>query len=155
MSLMLTEKTIVTDFYDNWKVHSPKQTFKVPATMVVLDYVKFKKNPRYSRSGIFLRDDFICKYCNKGFERADLTIDHVHPKSMGGKTTWENVVAACLPCNCKRGHKKEILPSRMPYKPTFMELENKARNRQITVKHPSWEIYLQWDPKLVTKDYRV
>jgi 5-methylcytosine-specific restriction endonuclease McrA len=53
-----------------------------------------------SRHLIYKRDDHRCQYCGS---IKQLTIDHVIPKSKGGKDTWENLVVACMPCNTKKG----------------------------------------------------
>ncbi len=53
----------------------------------------------FSRENIFLRDENICQYCGREFPTKDLTLDHVFPKSRGGKTDWENIVCCCKNCN--------------------------------------------------------
>lgn len=61
-----------------------------------------QRDVKFSRQSVFTRDKDICQYCEKQFKRKDLTIDHIVPRSQGGKTTWDNVVAACIPCNGKK-----------------------------------------------------
>lgn len=75
---------------------------------------------------LFRRDQNICMYCGQRFERSMLTRDHIHPRSRGGKDCWTNVVAACKPCNQRKGAR---LPEEanmpllaVPFKPTFSEL---------------------------------
>lgn len=58
-----------------------------------------------SRRNIILRDGNKCQYCGHRFESADLTLDHIMPKSRGGRNSWDNLVAACSPCNRKKGDK--------------------------------------------------
>lgn len=58
---------------------------------------------RLSRRSIFARDNYTCQYC--GHQARDLTIDHVTPKRLGGKATWENLVCCCRKCNSKKGDK--------------------------------------------------
>jgi 5-methylcytosine-specific restriction endonuclease McrA len=58
---------------------------------------------RLSRRSVFARDDYQCQYC--GVAGRDLTIDHVIPKRLGGKASWENLVACCRRCNAKKGDK--------------------------------------------------
>jgi hypothetical protein len=57
---------------------------------------------KFSRGNIYLRDHNRCQYCGKKFSSSELSLDHVMPISRGGKSTWENVVCACLPCNVRR-----------------------------------------------------
>src|SRR5437868_7039618 len=61
-----------------------------------------------SRANILLRDDETCQYCGK--RSRDLTLDHIIPRSRGGQSTWENLVACCKPCNGKKGNRllKEV-----------------------------------------------
>ena len=60
---------------------------------------------KFSRGNIYLRDQNRCQYCGKKFSSSELSLDHVVPISRGGKSTWENVVCACLPCNVRKGNK--------------------------------------------------
>ena len=69
---------------------------KLPSVVSLKTYVKPTRNPAFTRFNVFLRDRFQCQYCGA---RDDLTFDHVVPRSRGGRTTWDNVVTACAPCN--------------------------------------------------------
>ena len=62
-----------------------------------------KKDVKLNRRNIFARDENRCQYCGKKHPSAELSIDHVIPRSQSGKTTWENVVCCCLKCNVKKG----------------------------------------------------
>ncbi len=88
---------------DGYVVRSPSMSFPVPTVIRVLNLVKRKKrkNVSFSKKNILRRDNFTCQYC--GNREYPLTVDHVIPKSRGGKTTWTNVVVACKPCNMKKG----------------------------------------------------
>ena len=85
--------------YDDY-VHSPSMQIKIPSVVVLKDYVKPQKRVAFTRFNLFLRDEFRCQYCGA---RGDLTFDHVVPRAAGGVTSWQNVVAACSPCNLKPG----------------------------------------------------
>ena len=65
------------------------------------------KSPTLTNSGLFQRDLHICAYCGMTFVSSELTRDHIHPVSKGGKDTWTNVVTACKACNSMKG---DILP---------------------------------------------
>ena len=85
-----------------------------PAPSVIrLMYLIRRPRPRVklTRREIFIRDNFTCQYC--GRHGHDLTIDHVVPRSRGGRHVWDNVVAACKPCNHRKGG-KSLVEARMP-----------------------------------------
>ena len=85
-------------------VCTPRYWILVPR---VIRLVEFDKVPRrevkFSRRNILARDENQCQYCGKRLPTARLSLDHVTPKSRGGKSTWTNVVAACNPCNTRKG----------------------------------------------------
>lgn len=80
--------------------HAEKVSFPVPSVVRLTHYVRvpYHAGTAVSRRAIFMRDDGRCQYCNATAE----SIDHVVPKSKGGAHTWENVVAACRPCNSRK-----------------------------------------------------
>jgi len=98
---------------------------------------------------VFLRDRFQCQYCGSTH---DLTFDHVIPRSKGGLTTWENVVAACAPCNLRKANRMpseiKMFPHQAPYAPTVHDLHNNGRAFPPNHLHKSWLDYLYWDIEL-------
>jgi len=102
-------------------VRSPSTTYPLPAVIRVLNLVrrKRKRGISFSKKNILKRDNFTCQYC--GNSNNILTVDHVRPKSRGGKTNWTNVVGACKPCNLKKGNQylqeTEMRLRRPPIKP--------------------------------------
>jgi 5-methylcytosine-specific restriction endonuclease McrA len=74
---------------------------------------------RITRKAVLARDDWTCQYC--GSNRPSLTVDHVIPRSRGGDSVWENIVASCAPCNRKKGNRlpREVRmhPKRRPRPP--------------------------------------
>lgn len=78
-------------------------TIKTPAVIRLLGKVGRKKAVKFSRINVLTRDDFRCQYCGKRKAMRELNYDHVIPRSLGGKTTWENIVSACYKCNSKKG----------------------------------------------------
>jgi 5-methylcytosine-specific restriction endonuclease McrA len=84
---------------------------------------------------------YTCQYCGESFSGSNLTIDHVVPRSMGGKTEWENCVTACWPCNHSKGSQL-IKPINKPYKPSYYQLANILKNSTIQIHHPSWADYI-------------
>ncbi len=77
--------------------HSARATFPEPSVVRLVTYVRvpFRTRVALNRRAIFLRDGHRCQYCGAAAEN----IDHVVPRSRGGEHVWENVVAACRPCN--------------------------------------------------------
>jgi len=82
---------------------------------------------QWSKTNLFIRDDHTCQYCGKKFTVAKLTVDHVLPQSKGGKTTWENTVAACGKCNNEKDceHPTGWHLRKKPTQPTVMEFIQK------------------------------
>jgi len=76
----------------------------VPRVIRLLFYDRLPRQPvKLNRRNIFARDRNLCQYCGKKFPLLELSIDHVIPRSLGGKSVWENVVCACTKCNVKKG----------------------------------------------------
>jgi 5-methylcytosine-specific restriction endonuclease McrA len=85
-------------------VMTPRQAILVPRIIRLTAYDKVpKREVKFNRRNILARDDNRCQYCGKRLSASQLSIDHVTPKSRGGKSTWTNVVAACNPCNTRKG----------------------------------------------------
>ena len=111
------------DFY----IATPRRNILVPH---VVQLLRFDKVPRqevkFSRGNIYLRDHNRCQYCGRKFLSSELSLDHIVPISRGGKSTWENVVCACLPCNVKKGnrlpHECGMMLIREPLRPRWHPL---------------------------------
>ena len=82
------------------EIHSPSLDMKLPSVIALRQFVKPSEFPAFTRFNLFLRDRFTCQYCGSP---SHLTFDHVVPRRLGGKTTWENISTACAPCNMKKG----------------------------------------------------
>src|SRR3954465_3529413 len=81
-------------------LHSARFSMRVPSVIRLLEYRRIPHQTRaLSRKNILLRDRNTCQYCGQTFNSADLTLDHVIPRSRGGTSSWENLVACCHPCN--------------------------------------------------------
>ncbi len=86
----------------------------LPSIIRMLYYVRRKpKRVALTKKNVLLRDDYRCGYCDERGDRATMTVDHVVPRAAGGKSVWENLVAACADCN---GRKRDRTPqqARMP-----------------------------------------
>ncbi|MBK8014924.1 MAG: HNH endonuclease [Deltaproteobacteria bacterium] len=85
-------------------IHTVSRTIRVPRVIILQVYDRIPRlNVRFSRQNIYLRDQCTCQYCGRRLPRSDLNLDHVVPKSKGGRTTWENVVCSCIRCNLEKG----------------------------------------------------
>ena len=147
--LAYQDKVRVVNEYEDWEVHSPSCTWKVPSIVMCADYVKWYRQVKYNRSNILLRDLFTCQLCGARPPISQFTLDHVVPRAHGGKTNWTNIVTACKKCNHAKGSNKKIRPKVMPTKPNYYELMAKRQKFPITVRDESWLTFLDWDPKLV------
>lgn len=87
-----------------WAVHTVSRPFPAPAVVRLLRQLRHRPPfVRFSRDNVYLRDGYRCQYCGVDLPARDLTLDHVLPRCQGGKTSWTNVVAACTPCNRRKG----------------------------------------------------
>ncbi len=140
---MVLDKATVLEWHDNWIVHSATWETAVPSILILREYMKPKTTIRFSKGNVFLRDNYTCAYCGDLLEKKHCTLDHVLPTSHGGKTTFENCVTACGPCNAGKGNNKKIKPKYKPHKPDFYELVNKRKRMPFQVRHEAWRDYLQ------------
>ncbi|SPF80406.1 HNH endonuclease [Pseudoprimorskyibacter insulae] len=130
-------------------VHSPSMSIRIPSVVVLKDFVKPQRRVAFTRFNLFLRDEFRCQYCGA---KGDLTFDHVVPRAAGGITSWENVVAACSPCNLRKGSKSlrraGMSLRKPPRQPGTDELRNVGRKFPPNHLHESWIDFLYWDAEL-------
>jgi 5-methylcytosine-specific restriction endonuclease McrA len=90
----------------NAHVHSARQAMRVPSVIRLLEYRRIPHQTRaLSRKNILMRDRYTCQYCLRTLNSAELTLDHVIPRSRSGETAWENLVACCHPCNNRKGNR--------------------------------------------------
>ena len=132
------------------EVHSPSWAMRIPSVIALKQYVKPSEYPAFTRFNLFLRDRFCCQYCGT---HKDLTFDHVVPRRLGGKTTWENVATACAPCNLKKGGRTPA-QARMPLhiqpiRPTSWQLQDHGKSFPPNHLHESWRDWLYWDIELL------
>jgi 5-methylcytosine-specific restriction endonuclease McrA len=142
--------------FDDWAALSATQdcittvnrTIRVPRVLVLSAYEYLPKGRvRFSRLNIYARDHDTCQYCGRTLPRSELNLDHVVPRCDGGKTTWENVVCSCVPCNLKKGGRTPEQAGmkllRKPFRPRWTPLFRGAI-RRVT--------YREWLPFLRLED---
>jgi 5-methylcytosine-specific restriction endonuclease McrA len=142
-------------FYDNWFVHSPSCRIQVPAVCILSKQVKVRHRFSNEHDGpqnalVFLRDGYTCQYCSGVFGRKQLTVDHVIPKSQGGKRKWNNLSTACGPCNGDRGTDTKIQPRIKPVRPTYDHLVKQLRKYPMVIPHLTWNYYMGHPEHLLT-----
>ncbi len=142
------DRVQVVDHYEQI-VRSASFEMEIPSVVALKDYVAQNRVPAFTRFNLFLRDSFECVYCHSPDE---LTFDHLIPRRLGGKTTWENIVAACSKCNLRKGGRlpkdAAMHPHTAPYKPNMHQLQAQGRKFPPNHLHESWLDYLYWDVEL-------
>jgi Restriction endonuclease len=139
--LTYTGKAELIDAKANVKLRTVDISYPYPSIIKLNRYINITyKSVILTRHNVFKRDQFTCQYCG---DSSNLTLDHLIPKSKGGKTNWTNLVTACHPCNAKKGdyliENADMVLNKTPVKPSFvMFLKNSSQNGN---KH--WLRYLE------------
>lgn len=155
--LLFTDKVKVLKSYNEWFIRSQHLEMEVPSIVIMAEQIKWSKTLKYSTSNVFLRDDFTCQLqitrkCKevKGkVNISDLTLDHVVPRSKGGKTNWSNCCTACRTCNSEKGNNETIVPKKLPHKPTYYEILAKKKTMSIQIRDEDWKFYIDWPDHLI------
>lgn len=155
--LMYLGKVKVLKNYDHWVVRSQHLELPVPSIVMMTEHVKWNRSLKYSRTNIYLRDDFTCQLQSTNrckdlggkVKLTELTLDHVVPRANGGKTNWLNVCTACKDCNSEKGDDYTIVPKKKPYKPTYYEMLAKRKTLPIQIRDEEWRYYVDWPDHLI------
>ena len=143
----LDRVTILAE-YDS-VVRSPTTEIRIPSVVVLKEFIKPQKRVAFTRFNLFRRDEFCCQSCGA---KGDLTFDHVVPRARGGITSWENVVAACSPCNLRKGSKSlrqvGMTLRKQPRQPTAVDMQMIGRRFPPGHLHESWLDFLYWGAEL-------
>ncbi|MEP0007436.1 MAG: HNH endonuclease [Balneola sp.] len=103
MKLIFLEKAELLHDDPEKKLRTPSDQFDFPSVIRLRRYIRLPYTKVVlTRRNVMRRDSFRCQYCG---QKSKLTIDHIHPKSRGGKDTWENLTTACDKCNVKKGNR--------------------------------------------------
>ena len=137
---------------DDW-VRTISSEIQVPRVIRLLDYDRLpKQTVKFNRRNIFARDHNLCQYCGKKYPTAELSLDHVVPRSQGGLNTWENIVCACVSCNVRKGGRTpkqaHMTLIRKPEKPKRSPLLCLKLSQK---KYQSWQQFLDaayWNVEL-------
>lgn len=107
------------------KISTPGFQIMTPEVIMLTQFNRFPpRSVKFSRRNIYLRDNHTCQYCGRVPPKDELTIDHVIPRSRGGRSVWENVVLACMKCNMRKGnllaHQAGMTLLSVPKKPHWL-----------------------------------
>jgi hypothetical protein len=120
--------------------------FFLPSVIRLLEYRYIPiRTQIVTRKNIFTRDKNMCLYCGVVFPTRNLTLDHIHPRSRGGKNTWENLVTCCTPCNKRKGDKllSELKDMKLRYLPKPLSSHtSRFILRNMGEGDPMWREYL-------------
>ena len=141
---------------DDW-VRTVTSEIQVPRVIRLLGYDKLPKQAvKFNRRNIFARDNNQCQYCGKKYATAELSLDHVVPRSRGGTSTWENVVCSCHRCNRLKGGRTPVEAGmrliRHPRRPQWTPFMAEAFNLR---RYKEWMPFLSavdaayWNTELV------
>ena len=141
--LLLKEKAEILE-RGRRELHSDSLTIPVPMVIRLVRYVSVPRDThrrKITRRAVFARDEWTCQYCGSN---GNLTVDHVIPRSKGGGSTWENIVASCAPCNRRKGdhlpNHVGMQPRRPPKTPSPHVFIHVASPRIPA----AWRQYLAW-----------
>jgi 5-methylcytosine-specific restriction endonuclease McrA len=129
-------------------IGTPGGPIRIPRVIVLVAFDRLpKRHVRFSRINLMARDNFQCQYCGRRPHRAELNLDHVVPRSLGGRSTWENVVTSCVDCNRRKG-------GRTPRQAHLKLLRRPERPRWTPLANLMWSSvrYQEWRPFLSVVD---
>jgi 5-methylcytosine-specific restriction endonuclease McrA len=143
-------KVEVLEYSKDRTIQGVSRAWPMPSVVRVLhNFKRDRIRVKFSRLNIYTRDGFKCQFCGHRFESEDLTFDHVIPRSRGGKTTWENIVTACVPCNKQKSDRTpaeaKMRLLKQPRKPAYLPaMAVKMDTRRVPAEWlPYWTTVLE------------
>jgi len=138
--LCYLEKAEMLDDFKQLNIRSVSRHYPYPAVIRLNRFVRVPhRKVSLSRINVFRRDNYECQYCGSSRQ---LTLDHVVPRSQGGKDSWENLVTACQDCNTKKGNtpleKTGMSLRNKPFRPSYIMFLSNFTSRV----HDAWRPYL-------------
>lgn len=130
-------------------LHAARVRMPMPSVIRLLEYRRIPHQTRaLSRKNILLRDRNTCQYCACVLPAGELTLDHVLPRSKGGLSTWENLVACCHECNRRKGNQllQELADMKLAREPRPFSLHTSRHiMRMLGSSDASWRKYLYFE----------
>ena len=150
ITLLSLGKVEILEEYDR-ELRSTFLVIKMPAVVRLLSkFKRYKKPVKFSRINVYARDNYQCQYCGKSKKMKDLTYDHVIPRAKGGRTSWENIVSCCEPCNTKKSHmtlkQAGMKLKKKPVRPTWLPAITIRVSKKSVPQ--AWRDYLWWTSEL-------
>lgn len=138
--LIYLEKAELLNSVKDHFLRTVSRNYPMPSVIRINHYITVPyKGVVMTRQNIFKRDNYECQYC--GVNR-DLTLDHVMPRSRGGRSNWKNLVTACKRCNTRKGdftpQEAEMKLMNVPYKPSYL----------VFIRESSGFVQEEWRPYL-------
>lgn len=134
--------------YNGHLIRSARMEMRAPSVIRLTDYIHIPyKNRTLSRKNILLRDHSTCQYCGQHLPPSELTLDHVVPRSRGGESTWDNLVACCRRCNHRKGNRTpEEAGMKLIRRPRGFSLHvNRQIMRYLGRTDETWRKYLFYE----------
>ena len=129
ISLMDHTRAVIPPDAELLELHSPSQVVLVPDQIVFnINKALVPRMPQPTKRGVYERENGRCAYCGREIPFSDATLDHVTPQSLGGETTWDNLVNCCLRCNQRKGGRT---PEQARMKLLFRPFTPKVRLRPL------------------------
>ena len=141
MCLIVSGRAEVVEYYADKIIRTVTRVYNMPSVVRMFSgRIVPCSRVRLNRHNVWYRDGGRCQYCNQAVSKATMTYDHVLPRSRGGKTSWDNIVLSCSPCNRKKGDRTpEEANMTLRCKPNSPRKEQILRNSiQSTGQWKNW-----------------
>ena len=157
--MVFTGRAEVVETYADRVVRSAREIFPMPS---IVRFVRamtrafYRRGVAFNRRNVYLRDKGRCQYCGLRVPSNAFDFEHVVPKAQGGRTRWENIVIACIPCNQRKGNRTPrqagMRLRSKPMRPKYLPGANAASLMWSEGMPHTWKDYLHsvryWHVKL-------
>lgn len=145
LKLLIKDKVEVLSYWNDY-IHYSSGKIKIPAILRLKHHVRRNYyNSNYSRRALVKRDRSMCQYCAKSLSAAQITIDHVVPRSLGGTTSFTNCVVCCFSCNNKKADRTpdqaNMVLMKKPIAPSLAHMYNFVDSNEQW--HEDWNGWLR------------